>query len=204
MTARPRFGRLVYHSRMKLYTRTGDDGTTGLFDGSRAGKDSTRIELCGQVDELSSFIGHAATGCHESMRPLLLEIQRRLFDMGADLATPSTSKDTADKVRRITSEDAAALESHMDRVCAELAPMKHFILPGGSEAAARLHLARAVCRRVERRCVAAIYDTPIGWPVVIYLNRLSDLLFALARQANQLAGVADVPWLGREGTTTPE
>lgn len=193
---------------MRLYTRTGDDGTTSLFDGTRAPKNALRIELCGEADELSSAIGFAAVACEPAMRDLLADLQRRLFDLGADIATPrpnsnSESSGKADKVRRITPDDAAALESLIDDTCAHLPAMKYFILPGGGEAAARLHIARVICRRVERRCFSMIEGqqaiAAIGHDIPIYLNRLSDLLFALARRANQLAGVEDVPWLGRDG-----
>jgi len=183
---------------MKLYTRTGDDGSTGLFDGRRVGKDSPRIDACGEVDELNSLIGWAAAACgDDAQREILAACQRSLFEMGADIATPRPRAGEQDRVARITPHHAGQLEKYMDEVCDKLPPMDHFILPGGTELAARLHVARAVCRRVERRCVTLLRSEPVCQDIPIYLNRLSDLLFALARSANHQAGVADVPWRAR-------
>lgn len=181
---------------MKIYTRRGDDGKTDLFGGQRVSKDSLRVECFGAVDELNSWLGMALVSCvDESLRDVLTATQSRLFDLGADLATPR--KDGADPaaITRIDAEHVAELERHIDAIEAIVLPMKVFILPGGTELAARLHVARTVCRRAERLCVALQSHESIGEHVVKYLNRLSDLLFTMARRANQLAGVEDVPWV---------
>jgi len=181
---------------MKLYTKRGDDGGTDLFGGGRVGKDSPRVEAYGAVDELNSHIGLAVVACgHELIGGVLRALQARLFELGADLATPRVVA-KADKVARIGAGQIAEAEGWIDAAWAPLAPMKNFVLPGGSELAARLHVARAVCRRAERACVALLRSDPtVGGDVLVYLNRLSDLLFALARRANQLDGVEDVPWI---------
>jgi cob(I)alamin adenosyltransferase len=185
---------------MKLYTRRGDDGRTELFGGQRVEKDSGRIEACGTVDELNSVVGWALCACaDETLRTMLVSTQSRLFELGADLATPRPGEGRADPatIARISAEHAHELEQWIDRICEPLEPMRHFVLPGGCELAARLHVARTVCRRAERACVALARSQPIGSPIVVYLNRLSDLLFAMGRRANQLQNVADVPWLPR-------
>ena len=176
----------------KLYTRKGDDGTTGLVGGGpRVRKDSLRVQTYGTVDELNSFIGSALVVCEDpAIATMLSDIQARLFDLGADLATPGDS----DQPARIGSTQVTHLEAWIDEVCQPLPAMKYFILPGGSEWAARLHLARTVCRRAERLCLTLADETTIDATALVYLNRLSDLLFALARRANQLAQVDDVPW----------
>ncbi len=198
---------------MKLYTKRGDDGGTDLFGGQRVGKDNLRVDAYGTVDELNSVIGLAACACTTSalheLQNILLRLQPRLFDLGSDLASPRPRKAVMDDaagddakpsiVPRIGPEHHKELEQLIDSACAPLAPMRHFIMPGGTEAAARLHLARTVCRRAERLCVALAREESIGPDIVIYLNRLSDLLFAMARRANQLDNVADVPWKPREG-----
>ena len=183
---------------MKLYTRRGDDGGTDLFAGQRTTKTDPRIIAIGEVDETNAAIGLAISACDAGeLKDILLDLQRRLFDLGADLATPDQ-----DKPRRITQTHIEQLEHQIDAACAELPPMKHFILPGGCELAARLHLARTVCRRAERACVALQQSNPRNTAprntahTLIFLNRLSDLLFALARLANQQAGVNDIPWTG--------
>lgn len=178
-----------YHGGMasRLYTRRGDDGDTDLFGGGRISKADLRMAAVGEVDELNAAVGFALVACSdERLRAMLEDAQHRLFELGADLATPVHSE----KVRRIDPEDIVHLESEIDEACEGLPPLREFILPGGSEAAARLHLARTVCRRAERACVA------LGGceQCVIFLNRLSDLLFALARRANAAAGTSDVPW----------
>jgi cob(I)alamin adenosyltransferase len=124
----------------------------------------------------------------------LVTTQRRLFELGADLASPRPAADKVDKTNRISATHGVELERHIDAVCDHLPAMKHFILPGGCELAARLHVARTICRRAERLCVSLSSRETIGADIVIYLNRLSDLLFAMSRRANQLAGVDDVPW----------
>ncbi|MCE9591662.1 MAG: cob(I)yrinic acid a,c-diamide adenosyltransferase [Planctomycetes bacterium] len=181
---------------MKLYTKRGDDGGTDLFGGGRVGKDSSRVEAYGDVDELNSVIGVALAACrHEAIGAVLRALQARLFELGADLATPRR-EGKADVVARVGPEQVAEAEGWIDAAWAPLPPMKNFVLPGGTELAARLHVARSVCRRAERRCVALLRDEPmVGRDAVIYINRLSDLLFTLARRANQLDGVGDVPWV---------
>lgn len=185
---------------MKLYTGRGDQGQTDLFGGQRIDKDSLRIEAIGTVDELNSAIGLALSACSDgAMKAILIELQARLFEIGADLASPprSSSDPSATQpsaIPRIEPAQVRELEQRIDEVCRTLEPMRFFILPGGSELAARLHLARSVCRRAERLCVALHKREPVNEAILIYLNRLSDLLFAMARQANQHAGVPDTPW----------
>jgi cob(I)alamin adenosyltransferase len=178
----------------KIYTKTGDDGTTGLFGGGRVSKDSARIEAYGNVDELDSVIGLVrAASQYEWLNNLLQSIQEKLFVLGADLATPLDTRSDY-KIPRIEEIDAKNLEKEIDKQTAELPPLKKFILPGGTELAARLHVARTVCRRAERSLVHLANEEEIGKHDIIYLNRLSDLLFVLARRANQLAGVSDIEW----------
>ena len=171
---------------MKIYTRTGDHGQTSLFGGTRVAKHDARIEAYGTVDELNSFLG-AVTGIEE-----LPAIQSDLFEIGAHLASPGTSRFPGVDAARIE-----ALEQAIDAMERELTPLTTFILPGGSPAAAQLHIARTVCRRAERRVVALEDDSPATQSTIAYLNRLSDYLFVAARFANHLAGVADVPWSKR-------
>ncbi|HET6402476.1 MAG TPA: cob(I)yrinic acid a,c-diamide adenosyltransferase [Candidatus Kapabacteria bacterium] len=186
----------------KIYTKTGDDGTTGLFGGGRVPKDSARIEAYGNVDELDSLVGLCATASSfDWLTDLLRSIQEQLFVLGADLATPVTGEDaraTRYNIPRIEESDATHLEHAIDEQVAALPPLKRFILPGGSELAAHLHLARTVCRRAERSLVHLAALEEIGKHDVIFLNRLSDLLFALARRANQLAGINDIEWEGKK------
>jgi len=181
---------------MKIYTKRGDTGQTDLFTGERVDKDSLRVDAYGTVDELNSVIGLADALCEResTLSPALRDIQSRLFDVGADLAAPAEDESAKDPVPRIGDEQIAALEQHIDRIAAGLEPMKHFILPGGTDLAARLHMARTVCRRAERLCVALQKHESVNPTIIIYLNRLSDLLFSMARQANHEAGYADVPW----------
>lgn len=171
---------------MKIYTRTGDHGQTSLFGGTRVAKHDARIEAYGTVDELNSFLG-AVTGIDE-----LPAIQSDLFEIGAHLASPGTSRFPGVDAARIE-----ALEQAIDAMERELTPLTTFILPGGSPAAAQLHIARTVCRRAERRVVALEDDSPATRSTIAYLNRLSDYLFVAARFANHRAGVADVPWSKR-------
>lgn len=178
---------------MKLYTRTGDAGQTGLYGGDRVDKDAVRVEAYGTVDELNASLGLAVAACADaSLGRMLTDLQSRLFDLGADLCTPAEAK--VSRQVRIGARHIAELEQWIDAVCADLPPLKTFVLPGGTELAARLHLARTIARRAERRVVTLSRSEPVGEHVLAYLNRINDLLFALARQANHVAGVADVPW----------
>jgi len=175
---------------MKIYTRTGDTGETSLFGGARVRKDDARIEAYGTIDELNSFLGVArASWPSSSLDGELHLIQSDLFDIGAHLASPGTSRfDGPDPAR------VAALEQAIDAMESELAPLKSFILPGGSLAAAHLHVARTVCRRAERLVVALRDADEATKASLTYLNRLSDFLFVAARFANHKHGVSDVPW----------
>lgn len=190
---------------MKLYTRTGDDGTTGLFGGGRVSKDHPRIEAYGTVDELNACLGIAAAACGDAdarLRQIVVSLQSRLFDIGADLATPEGSP-YRDRLPKIDVHHVTEIERWIDEIDAMLAPLRQFILPGGTELAARLHLARTVCRRAERLIVALGHSEPVGDTVVHYMNRVSDLLFAMARGANHLAGEPDVPWVPGGVASTP-
>jgi cob(I)alamin adenosyltransferase len=188
---------------MKLYTRTGDDGHTGLFGGQRVEKDALRVEAYGTVDELNATLGLAlAAAPHPELGDLLTRLQSRLFDLGSDLACPRPAQEAGDILegKRINDNDITGLERDIDAVSEALPPMRHFILPGGTELSARLHHARTVCRRAERLCFRLSRNEYVGDHVTVFLNRLSDLLFAMARRANQLNGVEDVPWIGRKGS----
>lgn len=175
------------HRLSKIYTRTGDAGTTGLGDGSRVGKDDLRVIAMGDVDELNSIIGVLlCEPLPEGLVPLMTEVQHDLFDLGGELSIPGSSLLPTDR--------AAFLEAAIDRYNADLAPLKEFILPGGTRAAAVTHQARTVCRRAERAVVALTHAEKISDSVREYLNRLSDLLFVLARWLNKAAGSGDVLW----------
>lgn len=177
---------------MRLYTRTGDDGTTGLIGAGRVGKHDARVAAYGDVDETNAAIGWALSECPVAeIREALRQIQNDLFVLGTELATPTGERPSLS----IVSADIDRLEGYIDRASAAVAPLKNFVLPGGSESAARLHLARTVCRRAERALSAMFAAGQIRREALIYLNRLSDLLFAFARLANARAGVADVPWI---------
>ena len=177
---------------IKIYTKTGDDGDTGLFGGPRVRKDAARIEAYGTVDELNAVLGCArCEPLPAEIDSLLACVQRELFDLGAELATPDPSKLS---LQVLNLPQIAALESAIDEHEARLAPLKQFILPGGTKGASWLHLARTVCRRAERRLVSLSAAESISPQLVVYLNRLSDLLFVLARSVNRSAGLADVPW----------
>lgn len=181
----------------RIYTKTGDDGTTGLFGGSRVSKDHLRIHAYGTVDELNSIIGIALTHDMPSdLRDQLLAISSELFTVGADLATPLDPPPVYD-IPRVIEEHILDLEGRIDAFDAELTPLKNFILPGGTPAAAQLHLARTVCRRAERLTVSLAIHEDVGGFVVRYLNRLSDYLFTAARIANHRAGIEDTPWRPR-------
>jgi cob(I)alamin adenosyltransferase len=173
---------------MKIYTRTGDDGTTGLFSGGRVPKTHPRVEVYGTVDELNSVLGAArSSGPQPAVGGLLEAVQRQLFKLGADLATPGDNS----KVARIDAADAGWLEAEIDRMTAQLPPLSHFILPGGTPAAAQIHVARAISRRCEREALRLEVG---GREILVYLNRLSDFLFTLARFENWSSGVSEAEW----------
>lgn len=178
----------------KLYTGRGDSGETDLFSGTRVGKDSRRVAAYGCVDELNSHLGLALAGCAvEAIRRPLVDVQNHLFDLGGELATPAATT-RSNPAAAIHDQHVETLERYIDAACADVDALRQFILPGGCELAARLHVARTVCRRTEREVVALSRVEPVRAQIVVYLNRLSDLLFALARAANAAAGVDDVPW----------
>jgi cob(I)alamin adenosyltransferase len=183
---------------LKIYTRTGDRGETGLFGGGRVPKNHLRVEAYGQVDELNAAIGMAqALEPRTYGRDVLEQIQRDLFTVGAELATPDPVKlEKALGGPRIGPAEVAALEQVIDHYETQVPPLKQFVLPGGVPKAAALHLARTVCRRAERAVVTFHRKHKTGGlsSVVPYLNRLSDLLFVLARVANHAAGVPEIPW----------
>ncbi|MDX2160381.1 MAG: cob(I)yrinic acid a,c-diamide adenosyltransferase [bacterium] len=182
---------------MKIYTRTGDAGETSLFAGGRVLKSHMRVEAYGTVDELNSLIGLArAHGLPALADAWLTRIQNELFTVGADLATPLDAK--ADWLVRLDTAPVDALEADIDRMTGELPELKNFILPGGTPAAAALHVGRTVCRRAERVCVALGQHEPINEHVLVYLNRLSDFLFTLARWVNTQAGESETRWQVRE------
>ena len=166
----------------KIYTRTGDDGTSGLVDGSRRPKHDARFEAIGAVDEANAMLGWAALAVDE--RADLVRIQNDLFDLGADLATPGEDFAPSETVLRIVPAQAAWLEQRIDALNAGLSPLRSFILPGGSEGAARVHVARGAVRRAERAMTALAAAEPLNPPVLAYVNRLSDYLFVLARALN--------------------
>ncbi|MGO8142657.1 cob(I)yrinic acid a,c-diamide adenosyltransferase [Rhizobium leguminosarum] len=182
----------------KIYTKTGDDGTTGLVSGPRRLKDDLRVEAYGTIDEANSAIGMARlhTAGLPELDAMLMSIQNDLFDLGADLATPDTGEPPAYEPLRIAETQVGRVERDIDQLNAGLEPLKSFILPGGSPAAAHLHLARTIARRAERLMVAlARTDGEIvGEPAMKYVNRLSDFLFVAARHAND-RGRADVLWV---------
>lgn len=188
----------------RIYTRTGDTGTTGLFGGERVYKDDLRVDAYGTVDELNALLGVAHAMCdQEGIRSILIDLQSALFYCGADLATPLTeSPNRASSIARIDTIDIARLEAEIDRLESELPKLTSFILPGGHPVAAAIHHARTVCRRAERAAVALVRaeseasaNAPtVNHHVVPYLNRLSDLLFVLARVSNHRYGVTEILW----------
>ena len=181
----------------KIYTRTGDDGTTGLVDGSRTPKHSARIAAMGAVDETNSFIGAAICALDdEAHKQTLTHVQNDLFDLGADLATPAEDGDFApsEMVLRMVPAQGEWLEAQIDALNERLEPLTSFVLPGGCEAAARVHIARASARAAERAMTTLAGETQINPAALIYINRLSDLLFVLARVAND-DGACDVKWV---------
>lgn len=186
---------------MKIYTRTGDRGETGLFGGGRVFKDHTRVEAYGEVDELNSVLGVVVASLEDAREAeiagRLRQIQADLFTLGANLATPRAEEGgrASAHIPGLPAERIAEMESWIDAAEEELEPLQSFILPGGSQAAALLHLARTVCRRAERRVVTLAHQAQVEEEVIVYLNRLSDLLFTLARLANRRGGRQDIPWV---------
>jgi cob(I)alamin adenosyltransferase len=188
---------------MKIYTKTGDDGTTGLIGGGRVRKCDPRIECSGTVDELNAAIGLAASALATNPGEIdlfshLRQVQNYLFVIGSHLATPDESPHRT-SLPALDEQMVTRLEMQIDAAEAQLPKLRNFILPGGSEAAARLHLARTICRRAERLLVDFSLDRPVPGIVLTYLNRLSDWLFVQARLANHLAGVEDVLWKPSNG-----
>ncbi len=180
---------------VKIYTRTGDAGETSLFDGQRVAKNNQRVQAYGDVDELNSCIGLAASfTSDDQLHEVLRDVQVKLFEVGADLATPLDSI-TPKPITRISSHDAKHLEKIIDEIDAKLESMTNFILPGGSQCAASLQLARSICRRAERSVISLKEQETINFHVVTYLNRLSDLLFVLARYANKIEKVKEKKWI---------
>jgi len=185
---------------VKVYTRRGDRGETDLFAGGRVRKDDPRVAAYGDVDELNSVLGVAAAASgEEDVRTLCQEIQARLFDLGAYLAAPDAERRAKSGIEAPLDADIESLERAIDGFETELAPLRRFILPGGTPAAAAFHVARTVCRRAERAAVTLDAEATLAPQALGYLNRLSDLLFVLARVENRRAGSADVEWRGRGG-----
>ena len=179
----------------KIYTRTGDDGTTGLVDGSRCPKHAARMEAIGAVDETNSAIGLAVVALAGAEHgTALTRVQNDLFDLGADLATPGADFTPSEMVLRVVQGQVDWLESAIDALNSNIPPLTSFILPGGSEAAARTHIARATARRAERAMTALAAVEPVNPAALAYINRLSDYLFVLARAINA-AGSGDVLWV---------
>lgn len=177
---------------MKIYTKTGDKGETGMMGGKRVRKDAPRIQAQGDIDELNAALGVCrAHNGDEFLEGILHILQREIFILGADISTPTESHY---KVPRIEERQITQLEMWIDRIDSEVKPLQHFILPGGSMGAANLHLARTVCRRAERSIVALSQTENINTFAVVYLNRLSDLLFMMARYANIIAGIEEEKW----------
>ena len=183
-----------YNRDVKIYTRTGDSGDTGLFDGTRVSKADPRVSAYGDVDELNAWLGLVrAAGVDDELGGMLEGIQRDLFALGARLADPARRIAARVTKAAVTSEDIARLEGWIDRLEAELPPLRRFILAGGAQPGATLHVARTVCRRAERAMVS-LGPGAFEPELIVYVNRLSDLLFVMARAANRRAGVAETEW----------
>ncbi|MBN20957.1 MAG: ATP:cob(I)alamin adenosyltransferase [Bdellovibrionaceae bacterium] len=178
---------------MKIYTKTGDQGETALFGGMRVSKDHIRTTSYGTLDETNAVVGmaSAASSCPEQIKSMLLQVQEELFRLGAELATPSDQKLLCDPIDQVS---VTRLEKQMDQMDEKLPPLKSFILPGGTECAASLHLARTVIRRAERLLVTLNRHEPLRSEVMMYVNRLSDFFFMAARYANFLNKKEDIPW----------
>jgi cob(I)alamin adenosyltransferase len=184
---------------VRIYTRRGDRGETDLLGGPRVAKDHLRVEAYGAVDELNAVLGIALAGtAHQDVRDLVGSIQATLLDLGAYLSAPDAERREKGGVPEPSEAEVETLEARIDAFQEELEPLRQFVLPGGTPVAAAFHLARTVCRRAERRAVSLDREVPLGAPALRYLNRLSDLLFVLARVENRRAGVADQLWAGRK------
>ncbi len=180
---------------MKIYTKGGDKGETGLFGGDRVSKSSERIEAYGTIDELNSFIGLAVIEVKsEDIKKLLLTIQSQLFTVGSDLATPLNEKNKKYDIPRVPEKFFEEAENQIDKFDAQLEPLQNFILPGGTKSASLLNVCRTICRRAERRVVALDASSKTGENIIIFLNRLSDLFFVLARYENMISGIPDTIW----------
>jgi cob(I)alamin adenosyltransferase len=187
---------------MKIYTKAGDGGQTGLYGGQLIPKDAVRIQTLGAVDELNAALGVALIQIDDAeIESILRRLQGELFEVGADLAAPQERGET---VPRIHTAETACLEAEIDRFEAELVPLRRFILPGGSSGGAALHLARAICRRAERHLVTLAFTEDINAEIGCYLNRLSDYLFVLARLANQRTDAPETEWVRPDKSTPPE
>jgi cob(I)alamin adenosyltransferase len=180
---------------MKIYTKTGDEGSTGLLGGVRISKSAPRIEAYGTVDELNSFIGLTITEAKDpDVKSLLEDIQNQLFSVGAELASPDPEKSRKLNLPEVTSEFYIEIEIAIDHIEEKLEELNNFILPGGSKSAALLHVCRTICRRAERKVVELKKETNSCENILIYLNRLSDLFFVLARYENLVSGIPDTKW----------
>ena len=186
---------------MKIYTRTGDEGETGLFGGPRVRKDAERVEAYGAVDELNAVLGAAVAALDDAdLRAMLLDVQSTLFDLGGELATPAVREraEAGQLAPQVPVGAIEQLEEWIDTLEEELEPLTQFILPGGAPAAASLHHARTVCRRAERRAVSLAASEEVSGEAMRYLNRLSDFLFVAARAVNARAGVEEPRWTARQ------
>lgn len=181
---------------MKIYTKTGDEGKTSLFGGERVEKNHLRLEAYGTIDELNSVLGVSSSfNNDELVKKIIYEIQNSLFRVGSELATPPEVKSKA--IVSISSEEITNIENVIDDIELKLNPLQNFILPGGSKSASFLHLARTICRRAERKIIELDLNESINPDIIVYINRLSDLLFVLARFANHLSSTPEIGWKQR-------
>ncbi|MCF8260883.1 MAG: cob(I)yrinic acid a,c-diamide adenosyltransferase [Melioribacteraceae bacterium] len=180
---------------MKIYTKTGDEGKTSLFGGKRVWKDDLRIEAYGNVDELNSLLGLAEAEITQTeVKTIIHSLQNRLFDLGSDLASPVHEGKSYSHIPRINKSYSESIEKLIDDLDCKLDPLKNFILPGGTKGAAILHNARTVCRRVERSIIKLDREENIGDEIKVFINRISDFLFVLARYVNKINGIEDIAW----------
>jgi len=183
----------------RIYTKTGDTGDTALGTGERVSKDAMRVEAFGSVDETNAAIGLARLAAPGALDAILARVQNELFDLGADLCVPASEAPPATVQLRITADQVVRLEHDIDTLNGTLAPLKSFVLPAGTATAAHLHLARTIARRAERAMVTLARHEPVSGEALKYINRLSDLLFVMARSANHIAGDGDVLWVPGAG-----